>query len=133
VIAFDFEPRKGYRPRNRAETLAHKLAGTVWVDEQAREIARLEARFIEAFKIGGGVLASVRPSTAIVLEQEKVDGDVWLPSHVEGNISARVLLFAKFNRASTTRYSDYRKHHVDSDYKLQKPGGPEDPPSKKRN
>ncbi|HEU4390708.1 MAG TPA: hypothetical protein VFV34_23085 [Blastocatellia bacterium] len=121
VIAFDFEPKKGYKPRNRAETIVSKLAGTVWVDEDAREIARLEARLIDSFKLGGGVLASIRPSTAFVFEQEKVDAEIWLPSYAEVNISARVLLFAKLNRSATLRYSDYKKHHVDSDYKLEKP------------
>ena len=121
VIAFDFEPRKGFKPRNRAETLVSKLAGTVWVDEDAREIARLEARLIDSFKLGGGVLASIRPSTAFVFEQEKVDPEIWLPSYAEVNISARILLFAKLNRSAMFRYSDYKKHRVDSDYKLEKP------------
>ena len=33
VIAFDFEPRKGFKPKTRDEDLANKLAGTIWVDE----------------------------------------------------------------------------------------------------
>src|SRR5262249_25760695 len=47
VIAFDFEPRKGYKPRNRAENIISKLAGTIWVDEDARQIARLEAHLTD--------------------------------------------------------------------------------------
>jgi hypothetical protein len=81
VIAFDYEPRKGFKPKNRAENLASKLAGTIWVDEKAQQIARLEARLIDSFKIGGGLLASISPSTAIVFEQEKVGDEVWLPSY----------------------------------------------------
>jgi hypothetical protein len=131
VIAFDFEPRRGFKPRNRAETIVSKLAGTVWVDEDAREIARLEARLIDSFKLGGGVLASIRPSTAFIFEQEKVDGEIWLPSYGEVNISARILLFAKLNRSATIRYSDYKKHKVDSDYKLERPKAAETRPDRK--
>ncbi len=124
VMAFDFEPRKGFKPKNRGESLISKLAGTIWVDEQARQIVRLEARLVDSFKIGGGLVGSVSPSTAIAFEQEKVGDEVWLPSYSEANISARFFLFAKFNRNVIARYSDYKKHHVDSQYELAKPKEP---------
>ena len=121
VIAFDFEPRKGFKPKNKVEEIVSKLAGTVWVDEEARQIARLEARLTNSFKIGGGLLASISPSSAFVFEQEKVDGQVWLPSYGEANISARLMLFAKFNRSIRRSYSDYKKYQIDSRYDLSKP------------
>ena len=121
VIAFDFEPRKGFKAKNRAEDIINKLAGTIWVDEAAQQIARLEARLTDSFKIGGGVLASIGSSTAFAFEQEKIDGELWLPSFGEANISARVMLLAKFNRSLERRYSDYKKYQIDSKYDLAKP------------
>ena len=120
VIAFDFEPIKGIKTKNRTESLVSKLAGTMWVDENAQQIVRLEARLTDTFKFAGGLLASVSPSTAVALEQEKVGDEVWLPSYAEANISARVMLFAKFNRSVLTRYSDYKKYKIDSKYDLEK-------------
>ncbi|MCI0485293.1 MAG: hypothetical protein L0229_01705 [Blastocatellia bacterium] len=121
VIAFDFEPRKNARPKGRAETLVSKLAGTLWVDEDAQQIARLEARLMDSFKIGGGLFASVAPSTAIAFEQEKIGDELWLPSYAEANIFAKIFLFAKFNRSVVTRFSDYRKYNIDSEYELERP------------
>jgi hypothetical protein len=121
VIAFDFEPRKGFKPRNRSEEIVNKLAGTIWVDETAQQIVRLEARLTDSFKIGGGLLASISPSTAFVFEQDKIDDEVWMPSVIEVNLSARILLFAKFSRSIERRYSDYKKYQVDSLYELSKP------------
>jgi len=121
VIAFDFEPRKGFKAKNRAEEIINKLAGTIWVDETAQQIARLEARLTDSFKIGGGMLASIGSSTAFAFEQEKVDGELWLPSFGEANISARVMLLAKFNRSMERRYTDYKKYQIDSKYDLTKP------------
>jgi hypothetical protein len=121
VIAFDFEPKKGVEPRTRIDKLITKLAGTMWVDEQARQIARLEARLLESFKFGGGLVASVSPSTAFALEQEKVGGEVWLPSYAEASISARLFLLAKFNRSVQTRYDGYKKYQIDTSYELDKP------------
>ena len=121
VIAFDFEPRKGFKPKTRGEDLANKLAGTIWVDEAAQQVARLEARLTDSYKIAGGMLASIGASTAISFDQEKIDDEVWLPSAMEANISARVLLLAKFNRSVERRYSDYKKYQIDSKYDLAKP------------
>jgi hypothetical protein len=121
VLAFDFEPRKGFKPRSRAESIASKLAGTVWVDEGALQIVRLEARLTDTFKVGGGLLASVAPSTAFVFEQDKIGEEVWLPSFMEANLSIRLMLFAKLNRSMTRQYSDYRKYHIDSNYDAGKP------------
>lgn len=121
VIAFDFEPRKGFKPKSRVEEIANKLAGTIWVDEGAQQVARLEARLTDSFKIGGGVLASIGPSTAFVFEQDKIGDEVWLPSFMEANVSARLLVFAKFNRSVERRYSEYKKYQIDSGYQLSKP------------
>jgi hypothetical protein len=121
VIAFDFEPRKGFKPKNRGEDIVNKLAGTIWVDETAKQVARLEARLTGSYKIGGGMLASIGASTAFSFEQEKIGDEVWLPSSMEANISARVLLLAKFNRSVERRYSEYKKYQIDSKYDLTKP------------
>jgi hypothetical protein len=71
--------------------------------------------------MGGGLLASVSPSTAFAFEQEKIGGELWLPSFAEANIAARVLLFAKFNRSMLRRYTDYKKYQIDSKYEIGKP------------
>ena len=121
VIAFDFEPRKGFKPKSRGEDIVNKLAGTIWVDEAAQQVARLEARLTDSFKIGGGMLASIGASTAFSFDQEKIGDEVWMPSSMEANISARVLLLAKFNRSVERRYSDYKKYQIDSKFDLTKP------------
>ena len=121
VIAFDFEPRKGFKPKTRGEDIVNKLAGTIWVDEAAQQVARLEARFVDSYKFAGGLLASIGASTAFSFDQEKIDDEVWLPSAMEANVSARLLLLAKFNRSVERRYSDYKKYQIDSKYDLTKP------------
>ena len=66
-------------------------------------------------------LASLSPQSAVVMEQEKVNGEVWMPSYAEANLAARVFLLAKFSFNVVTRYSDYKKVQVASDYDLSKP------------
>ena len=99
----------------------------MWVDENAKQVARLEARLTDSFKMGGGLLFSLAPSTAVALEHEKIGDELWLPSYAEVNFSARVMLLAKFRRSVTTRFSDYKKYQIDSKYDLSKPAAQQKP------
>jgi hypothetical protein len=112
VLVFDFEANPEYKPRNWEEKMVQKLAGVVWVDEKARDVARLEAYFTGDAKIAGGLLANVQKGTGFVFEQEYVNNEVWLPTYEEAHVGARVLLVKGFHVSDVTRYSDYKKYHV---------------------
>ena len=114
VIVFDFEPNLGYQPKNLTESVHQKLVGVVWVDEQARQVVRLEARFNASMKIAGGLFASVQKGSAFVFEQSKINDEVWLPSYGEVHFAARLLLFKGMQGDFVTRYSDYQKFRVES-------------------
>src|SRR5260370_22268129 len=45
VLVFDFEPNPEFKPHKLAEKLAQQLAGVVWIDQKAHQVARLEAYF----------------------------------------------------------------------------------------
>jgi hypothetical protein len=108
VIVFDFGPNPDYKPRKLVESIVQKLSGVLWVDEQARDVARLEARFNDNVKIGGGLLASLSKGSNLVLEQTMVNNEVWLPSYSEVHAAARVVFF-KVKQNEIDRYSDYKK------------------------
>ncbi len=70
VLVFDFEPNPEFKPHKLVERLAQKLAGVVWVDEKAHDVARLEAYFVGDMKFAGG-LALV--SLAGTQSNQKID------------------------------------------------------------
>jgi hypothetical protein len=108
VIVFDFGPNPAYKPKNMMENLVQKLVGVIWVDEQARDVVRLEARFSDNFKIGGGLVASLSKGSNFVFEQTLVNNEVWLPSYDEVHAAAR-LVFVKVKANQIDRYGDYKK------------------------
>jgi hypothetical protein len=114
VIVFDFAPNPDYRPQSKTEDLLHKLVGTLWVDDDARQVVRLEAHLSDAYKLGGGLLASIHKGASLVLEQAKMNDEVWLPSYVEMYFSARLLLVASALGDYTSRFSDYKKFRVET-------------------
>jgi len=113
VIAVDFGPNPEYKPKKMMEKIAQKLAGVLWIDEQAHDIARLEAHFSDSAKIGGGILAAIDKGSNFVFEQAKVNGEVWLPVYDEVHFGAR-LLFLKAKANQIDRYSDYKKFRAES-------------------
>lgn len=114
VLAYDFEPNQDFKPHTRAENLANKLSGTVWIDPDALEIVRLEARVTDNFNIAGGLLGSLKRGSAVIFEQENVNGEVWLPSFADFNVGARVLLVSSMHERVIDRFSNYRKFRVTS-------------------
>lgn len=114
VLVFDFEGNPEYKPRNLEEKIVQKLAGVVWVDEKAHDVARLEGYFAGDAKIAGGLLATIQKGTGFVFEQEYVNNEVWLPTYEEAHGGVKVLLVKGFRVGEVTRYSDYKKYHVDA-------------------
>lgn len=111
VIVFDFEPNPAFDYKNAKSILKFfgKTAGVMWIDEQDKQVARLEAYLADSFKIGGGVLAKLRKGASFVLEQERVNDEIWLPSVADINLSVRVLLFKGINVNQRIESYDYRK------------------------
>jgi hypothetical protein len=122
TIVFDFRPRAGYKPKGDIENIVSKLTGVVWIDPVDKQVMRLEARLVESYKMGGGLLASIRPGTAFTFEQKRMDDGVWLPVYTQANISAKILLFKGLNLNVTQEFSNYQRFNGDvKDYKLSAP------------
>ena len=122
AIVFDFRPRPGFRPQNREESLIAKLIGVVWIDPVDKQVIRLEARLAEAFKMAGGLLVSLKPGAALVIEQTRMVQGVWLPRFAHVNLSVKVLLFAGGEFNKTIEWSDYKHFSGDvKDYKIDTP------------
>src|ERR1700733_8847913 len=69
VLVFDFEPNPEFKPHKLAEKVVHELAGVIWVDEKAHDVARLEAYFVGDFRFAGGVVANLQKGTSFIFEQ----------------------------------------------------------------
>jgi hypothetical protein len=119
TIVFDFRPKAGFKPKNREESLIAKLVGVVWIDPVDKQIIRLEARLAEGFKIAGGLVASLKPGAALVVEQTRMAQGVWLPRFAHINLSVKVLLFAGGDYNQTVEWSNYKHFSGDvKDYKV---------------
>jgi len=111
VVVFDFEPNPNFDFKNAKSFLKFfgKTAGVMWIDEQDKQVARLEAVLFDNFKVGGGFLANLKKGASFALEQERVNDEIWLPSVADINLSVKVLLVKGINVNQIVKSYDYRK------------------------
>lgn len=120
VVVFDFEPLQGYKPKKDIEKVFGKMAGAIWIDPNDRQVVRVEARLIDSYKIGGGLVASLKKGATFVMEQQRVNDEIWLPSMAEFNLSVKVFLFKGIDANQLITYGNYKKFvtGVDDDIKI---------------
>ncbi|MFN0277538.1 MAG: hypothetical protein ACKVRN_02935 [Pyrinomonadaceae bacterium] len=111
VIVFDFEPNPAFDTKNAKSALKFfgKTAGVMWIDENDKQVARLEAVLAESVSIGGGVLAKFKKGATFTLDKERVNNEIWLPSQADINFSARVLLFKGIDLNQVEKFYGYHK------------------------
>ena len=114
TIAVDFAGDPKAKTRNRAEDVVRDLVGTAWIDEQDHVLVKVEGHFLNAFKVGAGLVVNIQKGTNFYMEQRKINDEVWLPALLEGRGQARVLLLFKFDGSLRAVESDYRKFRATS-------------------
>jgi hypothetical protein len=115
VIVFDFEPNPKFDMKNAESMLKFfgKVGGVMWIDEKDKQVARIEAALFDSFKVGGGLLASLRKGATFTLEQERVNDEVWLPSMVDVNLSVKVFMIKGINLNQIVKSYNYRKFNTE--------------------
>ncbi len=114
TIAVDFTGDPKAKTRNRMEDVIRDLEGTAWIDEKDRVLVKAEGRFVNSFRIGGGLVADIQKGTNFAMEQTKINDEVWLPAVIEGRGAARIMLFFSFHGSVRAVESDYRRFKATS-------------------
>ena len=109
TIVVLFEPRPGAQPQTRQGRVAKVLKGTIWIDEAAREVVRMEGTAMDDVSYGLGIVARINKGAALTVTRERVDGDVWLPTSVRMKGNGRALLVRRMSIDYVLEWFDYRK------------------------
>jgi hypothetical protein len=115
VIVFDYEPLPGYKPQKDYEKIFGKMAGALWVDAADKQVARVEARLVEPYKIGGGLVASLKEGGSFVIEQDRVNDEIWLPTRADLNLGIKVFLVKGIDVNVAIAYGNYKRFNVEAE------------------
>jgi hypothetical protein len=109
AIVVTFTPKPNARPSTRQGRTAQKFTGTIWVDEAALEVMRVEAKSTDDLTYGGGLVASLGEGTTATVTRRRVGGDVWMPTALTLTGEGRAVVFRKLVVDYEIEWFDYRR------------------------
>lgn len=104
----DGEPHPGFVPHMKESKFLPKFHGRVWIDKDDLQLARMDVEALDTVSIGL-VLARIHKGTRFILEQTRVNDEVWLPKQVNYKFNARLGLVKGFNVDGEQTFRDYKK------------------------
>ncbi|MGH9253866.1 MAG: hypothetical protein ACRD3C_04770 [Vicinamibacterales bacterium] len=114
AIVITFTPKPDARPATRQGRTAQKFAGTVWVDEAAAEVMRVEARSIGDLSYGLGIVARLGEGTRATVTRRAVGDDLWMPTELTLAGRGRAVLFRRLVVDFAIEWFDYRRLPAES-------------------
>ena len=109
----DATPHPGYKPKSSAGAMLPKIKARFWIDQRDYQWIRMEAETLDTVTFGG-VLIRIAKGAHIVMEQTRVNNEVWLPKRIALEGSARLFLVKGLHTQLDFTYSQYRKFQTDS-------------------
>ena len=109
TIVVAFKPRPDAKPRTREGRVARSFKGLIWIDEEAQEVAKVEATAIDDISFGYGLLARLDEGSTVMVRRRPIEGALWLPVSVRFAGEGRALLFRKLIINFAVDWFNYRR------------------------
>jgi hypothetical protein len=114
---FTFKPNPHFSPPDLETQALTAMSGEIWIDPAQERVLRLEGHLQQDTDYGWGILGRLNKGGWLVIEQADVGGKQWRITHVQMEMTLRILFKTKiFNTVEQlTRYSpvpagmDYRQ------------------------
>ena len=104
----DGEPRPGYATHLKEAKILPKFRFRAWIDKDESQWKKLDIQCIDTVSFGL-FLARLHKGSRILIEQTRINDEVWLPQHIAVKVDVRVALLKDFNLEDDITYRDYKK------------------------
>ena len=91
-IVIDFQPDPKFKPPTLISGVLTGLSGRFWIDQRTHQLIRGEAHILHDVDFGWGILGSVHRGGKVAFEQTDSGNGRWFYSHVEEQLTFRVLV-----------------------------------------
>jgi len=115
VILVRFAPHPGYKALTDGGKLLQKVAGRAWIDEEDRQLVRVEANLLDSLGVGPAGVVRLQKGATSYFHRRKINGEIWLPSDARFSGAAKVLLFFGGGIDASFQYGDYKKFSVSTE------------------
>ena len=108
TYVIDGEPRPGYQGHLKESKFLPKFRFRAWIDKDESQWKKLDIQCIDTVSVGL-FLARIHKGSRIIIEQTRINDEVWLPQHINVKIDVRLALLKNFNVEDDITYRDYKK------------------------
>jgi len=109
----DGEPRPGFVPHLKESKFLSKFRGRVWIDKSDLQLSKMDVECLDTIS-WGLFLARFHKGSRFMLEQTRVNEEVWLPRQLTAKIDVRLALLKNFNVDVEQTFRDYKKFRATS-------------------
>jgi hypothetical protein len=102
------EPRPGFQPHLKYANYLPDFHGRVWIDKEDLQLTKMDVECVNTASWGLFV-ARVHKGSRFIVEQTRVNDEVWLPKHEAVKLSVRVALLKNLAVDEDDTYRDYKK------------------------
>jgi hypothetical protein len=107
LLRYIITPNPNYKPTTRNAILFTRVRGTIWVDEQSSQLAKIDGSVTEDISLAL-FLAKVYKGSHFMQERYEVLPGVWEPTFEQYDFDGRKF-FSSFSIHERTFYSDYKR------------------------
>jgi hypothetical protein len=109
----DGEPKPGYKPIRKEAAILPKMRFRVWIDKDDTQMKKIDVQIIDTISYGL-FLARLHKGSRVIVENTRVNDEVWLQQHVGVKVDARLALLKDFNVEVDVSDRDYKKFRTDT-------------------
>jgi hypothetical protein len=113
TYVIDGEPKPGYQAHLKEAKVLPKFRFRAWIDKDESQWKKLDIQCIDTVSFGL-FLARIHKGSRIIIEQTRINDEVWLPQHINVKVDARLALLKDFNLEDDITYRDYKKFRTDT-------------------
>jgi len=107
LVKYDMTPNPAYKPVTRNEILFTRIHGTLWIDKESSQLAKIEGQVTEDISLAL-FLAKVYRGSYFMQERYELTSGVWLPTYQQYDFDGRKFL-VPFYIHERSFYTDYHR------------------------
>jgi len=107
------EPRPGFVPHMKYANYLSKFHGRIWIDKADLQMSKMDVEALDTVS-WGLFLARFHKGSHFMIEQTRINDEVWLPRQLDFKIDLRLALLKNFRVEAQQTFRDYKKFRTDS-------------------
>ena len=111
--AIQAEPRPGFVPHMKYANYLSKFHGRMWIDKADLQMAKMDVECLDTVS-WGLFLARFHRGSHFMIEQTRINDEVWLPRQVQFKLDLRLALLKNFRMDAEQTFRDYKKFRTDA-------------------